>query len=229
MPGAERGLRQVELLTAIDVRQPSEWLMVLPASNDGVGEHRGASEASLDWKLKGGRSEYVRCRAALLVLANELLVRDGYDHARSRATLQHLARFAANQLEGVQALAQNLRWQDLERDSRECVWQGLSHGFSPLMSRNRLLGLGLGLLGTRPQAITTEREIENCERELRIILGEPLRLLTKQTELEALDLLLQNQRELLVLVALTLELGAMLVVLTLLLVESCVEPRFECC
>jgi len=91
------------------------------------------------------------------------------------------------------------------------------------MGWNSLLWLGrLGL------AIAAKREIENRERQLRIILGQPLRLLTKQTKLQTLDLLLQDQRELLVLVALMLELGAMLVMLTMLLVEPCVEARLEC-
>ncbi|HYP91050.1 MAG TPA: hypothetical protein VEQ59_22950 [Polyangiaceae bacterium] len=55
-----------------------------------------------------------------------------------------------------------------------------------------------------------EREVENGERELRVILGQALHFLAEQAELQALDLLLPQQGELLVLVALTLELSASL-------------------
>ncbi|HYP88166.1 MAG TPA: hypothetical protein VEQ59_08430 [Polyangiaceae bacterium] len=126
----------------------------------------------------------------------------------SRSALEHLARLAADELENVESFAQHLGRQNLDGDARQRLGKRLSDGFSPLIRRNRLLSLRL--CGWRRQRFAAESKVENGERELRVILRQALRFLAEQAELQALDLLLQQQGELLVLVALTLELGAAL-------------------
>ena len=69
------------------------------------------------------------------------------------------------------------------------------------------------------------RQIQDGERELRVICGQTLRLLPQQPTLEALDLLLQNESELLVLVPLALELLDAKRVCSF----EGAEALFECC
>ncbi len=82
----------------------------------------GPASPRVDGELQGGRGEHFGCSSTLAVLAHELLVRDGNDHARGGTTLEHLARLAADELECVEPFAQDLGRQDFDRHARERVW-----------------------------------------------------------------------------------------------------------
>jgi len=185
VPPAQRRLRDLQPFPRVDPFQSVERLVVLPATDDSVGEHPRPGDAVLDRHLDGRGREDLRRLAALAVLADVLLVDE---HHRDRARgppLQDLARLRPDQVEGFR-VALDLRRDDLDLLAREIRRQWLAHRLRARVLGDRLLD---GRRLRRGDAgVTTEREAEHQQRELRVVLGQSFCLLTQQTAFEPLDL-----------------------------------------
>src|SRR5438552_9404282 len=180
--------------------------MILPAAHNGVGEHRRAGGAALDGQLDRGRDQYLgRFGSAVAAFAKEFLVTQRDDDGRRGSALEHLTAVFADQLEILDALDQNLGRKNFDVHARQVLRKGLSDRLFALVRGHRLQRLAGR---QRSQSLATERQVEDGERELRVVLRQSLCLLPEQPTLEPLDLLLQQPRELLVFVALVLDLCA---------------------
>jgi hypothetical protein len=109
MPGAHRGLRQSQTFASVDILEPRQRLVILPAPHDRVSEHARAGNTTIDWQLDRRRRQHLGGRIALASLAHELLVDELDDDVGRRAPLQHLALLLADQFECVQAFPLDLR------------------------------------------------------------------------------------------------------------------------
>ena len=75
MPCTERRLGEAEILSAIDIFESAERLVVLPATHDAVRQYGWARNAALDRELDGGRhQDFGRFSCAITALAQKFLV-----------------------------------------------------------------------------------------------------------------------------------------------------------
>ncbi len=140
------------------------------------------------------------------VFADELRVHQLDHEARGGAALEHVASLLPDALERVEPFALDLRRNHLDGDARQMFAERLAHRLLAGVLGDRLfvvLRCGLGLIGRVGRA--AQGELQNVQRQLRIVLRQPLRLLPQETPLELLVLFLQQKHELSVLVALLLE------------------------
>jgi hypothetical protein len=187
VPAADRRAGDVEAVAGIDAFQSVERQRVLPALDDGDGEHPGAGQAALNralWRLRDLHRRLVDSLLAL-VLADKLRPHDPHHDQRRGPALEHLADLLADPLVRVQPLALDLGRHYLDLDPRQVLGQRPTGRAPPLMlSHRRALWRRFGqrcCAGRRRRIPgrrwATEEHVEHVEGELRCLALEALRLL----------------------------------------------------
>jgi hypothetical protein len=187
--------------------EPRQRLVVLPSTNDGVRQHPRPGEASLNGQLDCRCNENLCGIVANAVSADELRIDELDDDTRRRSSLQYAARLLTDPLEGVETFSLHLLRDHLDDHTWQMVAERLAHGFFACVFSDGLLVIWLcNRLLDRLGRLSSQREHENGQRKLRIVLRQPLGFLPQQAPLELLVLFLQKNNELAILVALLLEL-----------------------
>jgi hypothetical protein len=125
VPAAHRRPRQLEALARIDLLEPVERQVILPAPDDGVGDQARPRQAACDGQLGHRRDGDLGLGAALAIFAHELGTAHAHDDERAWAALDGLADVFADALEGVETLALHVVGQDLDFDARQSLGSGL--------------------------------------------------------------------------------------------------------
>ncbi len=198
VPPAQRRLRDLQPVAGVDPFEPIERLVVLPAPHDRVGEHPGTRDAALDRQLERSGTKTSVASPRLRSLRTYFL------YKISSTTVA-----AGRRSRTSRRPCRSARRRQARARPREGRFRSLRAAGSPAAACARACArvLGDGLLDGRRRSGSVrwraaEREAEHHQRELRVVRGQALRLLTEQPALEPLILLAQVQHELPVLVAL---------------------------
>src|SRR4051812_4281026 len=100
--------------------------MVLPATDNRVGEKGRTREAALDRQLGRRRDDDLGLGVALAIFARELRLVHAHDDKRRRPALDRLGYLLADLLEGVAPVALDLLGHDLNVDTRQILGQRLA-------------------------------------------------------------------------------------------------------
>jgi hypothetical protein len=173
-------------------------LVIAPAADDRLGQHTRPRNALLDRERERLGNENFRAETFLIGFASKLLANYLDHHARSWATFDDGARLAADDREGIETFALHFRRHELDVDARPVRRRQLA---LRLLARVGFDVLLFGRGGRRLVRVAHHQR-ENGQRELRVVLRQPLRILTVEPALEPFVLFTQQCVELLVLVEL---------------------------
>jgi hypothetical protein len=117
VPAAHRRARQLDAVASVDLFEPVQRQVVLPATDDGVREKPGTGQSPLDRQLRRRRAHDLGLGVALAILAHELGSADADHDHRRRAPLDGLAHLLADGLVGVTPVAFHFGRNDLDVDA----------------------------------------------------------------------------------------------------------------
>ena len=178
VPSAHRGLRELETVAGVHVLKTIERHVILPALDDGLGQHSRAGESPWNGKIGRRRDEDIGLGIALAIFAHELRAHDARNDEGSGSTLDDLGDVLADPIERIETELLDLGRQHLDLDAWKMLgWRYPPRRLAPRVPLHILLCVGFGQsVGELRLLSFVEHQREDIERELRAIVGATLRL-----------------------------------------------------